>query len=135
MKDIAGRLLELIAKDLGVAAEVLLNLFDDLPQSLRMNYYPPCPQADQVLGLSPHSDGSGLTLLLQVNDVHGLEIKKGGKWVAVQALPCALIVNIGDILEVKLEINASNRNYKLYLHNLLIFNLKLHLFIFFCFCF
>ena len=67
---------------------------------MRMSYYPPCAQAKKVMGLSPHSDSCGLTLLLQVNDVQGLQIKKEGKWVLVNSIPDALVVNIGDAIEV-----------------------------------
>jgi isopenicillin N synthase-like dioxygenase len=42
----------------------------------------------------------GLTLLLQANDVQGLQIRKDGKWVAINALDGAFIVNVGDTLEV-----------------------------------
>jgi len=76
-------------------------LFDDeLGQRIRMNYYPPCPEPDKAIGLTPHSDATGLTILLQVNEVEGLQIKKDGKWVSVKPLPNALVVNVGDILEV-----------------------------------
>ena len=64
-----------------------------------MNYYPPCPQPEQVLGFKPLSDGSILTIL-QINEMDGLQIKKVGKQVAVKPLPNAFIVNIGDVLEV-----------------------------------
>jgi len=57
---------------LGVNQEALLGIFKGLPQSMRINYYPPCSQANKVLGLSPHTDGVGMTFLLQVNDVEGL---------------------------------------------------------------
>ncbi|RYR50456.1 hypothetical protein Ahy_A07g037064 [Arachis hypogaea] len=43
---------------------------------MRMNYYPPCPQPEQVIGLTPHSDGGGVTILLQVSEVEGPQIKK-----------------------------------------------------------
>ncbi|KAK7324483.1 hypothetical protein VNO77_28059 [Canavalia gladiata] len=65
-----------------------------------MNYYPPCPQPEKVIGLTPHSDGVGLTILLQVNEVEGLQIKKDGMWVPVKPLPNAFIVNIGDMLQI-----------------------------------
>ncbi|MCH1922911.1 hypothetical protein L9G15_26220, partial [Shewanella sp. A3A] len=51
----------------------------------------------------PHTDVVGLTLLLQVNDVQGLQIKRDGKWFSVDALSGAFIVNIGDTLEVMTE--------------------------------
>ncbi|KAK2368264.1 protein SRG1 [Trifolium repens] len=65
-----------------------------------MNYYPPCPQPEKVIGLTPHSDGSALTILLQLNDVQGLQVRKDGMWIPVKPLPNAFIINIGDILEI-----------------------------------
>ncbi|XP_024541844.1 gibberellin 3-beta-dioxygenase 3 [Selaginella moellendorffii] len=67
---------------------------------------PPCPEPDLVLGSSPHSDGVGITLLLQ-DEVEGLQIRKNGEWKPVNSMPDAFVVNIGDILEV-----MSNGIYK-----------------------
>ncbi|KEH17541.1 putative codeine 3-O-demethylase [Medicago truncatula] len=66
-----------------------------------MNYYPPCPQPDQVIGLNPHSDGSALTILLQLNEMDGLQIKKDGMWIPIRPLSDAFVVNVGDMLEVQ----------------------------------
>jgi isopenicillin N synthase-like dioxygenase len=72
-----------------------------MAKGMRVNYYPPSKQADRVLGLSPHSDACGLTLLLQMNhDVQGLQVKKDGKWFPVHTLHGAFVVNVGDVLEV-----------------------------------
>ncbi|KAJ1379734.1 Oxoglutarate/iron-dependent dioxygenase [Sesbania bispinosa] len=50
----------------------------DSVQAIRMNYYPPCSRPDLVLGLSPHSDGSALTVLQQAKGSPvGLQILKG----------------------------------------------------------
>ncbi|KAJ8639010.1 hypothetical protein MRB53_015704 [Persea americana] len=65
-----------------------------------MNYYPPCPQPESVIGLSPHSDAVGLTILLQINEMEGLQIRKEGLWIPVKPLPNAFIINIGDIVEI-----------------------------------
>ncbi|PVH32386.1 hypothetical protein PAHAL_9G387200 [Panicum hallii] len=78
----------------------MLQMFQGQPQGLRMNHYPPCRQANRVLGMSPHTDAAGLTLLLQVNDMPGLQIRRDGKWFAVDALDGALVLIVGDILEV-----------------------------------
>lgn len=75
-------------------------LFEEGWQSMRMNYYPPCPQPDLVAGLSSHSDAVALTILLQISDKQGLQIKKDGNWVPINPIPGAFIINIGDILEV-----------------------------------
>ncbi|XP_051196280.1 2-oxoglutarate-dependent dioxygenase 11 isoform X1 [Lolium perenne] len=107
LANVTEQLFRFMAEDLGVDHEALLGTFKGLPQSVRINYYPPCRQADKVLGLSPHTDGIGMTLLLHVNDVQGLQIRKGGEWFSVQALPGALVVNIGDVLEI-----ITNGKYK-----------------------
>jgi isopenicillin N synthase-like dioxygenase len=104
MNKVTTELLEAMSKDLGIESEVMFNLFKGQPQSMRMNHYPPCPQAEKVLGLSAHTDGTGLTLLLHVNDVQGLQIRKDGKWFSVNALSGAFVVNIGDILEVCINV-------------------------------
>ncbi|KAL6642695.1 hypothetical protein ACP70R_020876 [Stipagrostis hirtigluma subsp. patula] len=104
---VARCLLEFLAKDMGAEPESLLEVFQGEPQGLRMNYYPPCRQANKVLGMSPHTDGAGLTLLLQVNGVPGLQIRRDSKWFAVDALDGAFIVNVGDILEI-----LSNGKYR-----------------------
>jgi isopenicillin N synthase-like dioxygenase len=57
-------------------------------------YYPPCRQAGDVLGMSPHTDATGLTLLLRVKDVQGLQIRKDGRWLAVDPLPGACVVSM-----------------------------------------
>jgi isopenicillin N synthase-like dioxygenase len=77
-----------------------MELFEDGLQSMRMTFYPPCSQPELVVGLSPHSDLTGITILHQVNGVDGLQIKKGGVWIPVNFLPDAFVVNVGDIMEV-----------------------------------
>ncbi|CAL1376102.1 unnamed protein product [Linum trigynum] len=107
LEKLARCLLSFMARNLGIESEKLLTLFKEGLQGMRMNYYPPCEQANKVIGLAPHSDGSGLTLLTQVNEVQGLQIRKDGKWVPIDPIPGAFIVNIGDVLEI-----MSNGEYK-----------------------
>ncbi|XP_050377943.1 S-norcoclaurine synthase 1-like [Argentina anserina] len=99
-------LLKFISSNLGVNLE-MERMFDDGVQGARMNYYPPCPQANKVIGLTPHSDAVGLTLLLQVNEVQGLQIRIKGKWIPIKPVVGAFIVNVGDIIEI-----VSNGIYK-----------------------
>ena len=94
------RLLGLMAKAMKLDKREMEELFDDGKQAVRMTYYPPCPQSEMVMGIAPHSDATGITILLQVNEVDGLQIKKDGVWIPVNVLPDALVVNVGDILEV-----------------------------------
>jgi len=72
LANVSAQLFKFMANNPGVNQEALLGIFKGLPQSMRINYYRPCSQANKVLGLSPHTDGVGMTFLLQVNDVEGL---------------------------------------------------------------
>lgn len=77
-------------------------------QILRMGYYPKCSSMpEKVLGFSPHSDGSFLTILLEVNSVQGLQIRWHGAWIPVKPRRDALLVNVGDLLEI-----MTNGKYK-----------------------
>ncbi|GAB4836295.1 hypothetical protein Ancab_039525 [Ancistrocladus abbreviatus] len=100
LKKLALKLLDCMAKALKMDPNDMRVLFDEGKQEMRMSYYPSCPQPDQVMGLTAHSDATGLTILRQTNDVEGLQIKKDGKWVPVKPFSDAFIINIGDILEV-----------------------------------
>ncbi|KAF3676327.1 Protein SRG1 [Capsicum annuum] len=100
IKELTMKVLKLLGKTLGIEEEVVKSFFEEGKQSMRMNYYPPCPQPDKVMGISPHSDASALTILLQVNETEGLQIKKDGIWIPIVPLPSAFIVNIGDAFEI-----------------------------------
>jgi len=94
--DILGHL----GKALEIEEKEIRELFEDGIQMMRMNYYPPCPEPKKVIGITNHSDPEALTILLQINEPEGLQIRKDGMWVPVKPLPNAFIVNVGDILEV-----------------------------------
>ncbi|XP_031097047.1 S-norcoclaurine synthase 1-like [Ipomoea triloba] len=104
---VAMRLFKFFEINLGIEKGNLTSKFEDGIQGIRMNYYPPCMQAEKVIGLTPHSDATGLTLLVQVNEVKGLQIKKDAKWVPIKPIPGAIIINIGDIMEI-----MSNGEYR-----------------------
>ena len=85
---------------MGMDKGSLLKLHKELLQALRVNYYPPCHKPDKMLGISPHSDTSTITILMQDDDVTGLQIRHQEGWVPVEPVPNALVVNIGDVIEV-----------------------------------
>lgn len=105
---VAQEVLSLFAENLHLETDYFKNKFGSEPMNMmRMNFYPPCPTPDLVLGLSPHSDGGGITLLLQDDQTEGLHVRKNNEWVPVQPIPYALVVNIGDLVEV-----MTNGRYK-----------------------
>lgn len=100
VRKLAMAILAYMAKALKMDGEEMTECFSDGVQSMRMNYYPPCPEPDKTIGFTPHSDADALTILFQLNETEGLQIRKDGRWVPVKPLPNALVVNIGDIMEV-----------------------------------
>ncbi|XVE95437.1 hypothetical protein REPUB_Repub02eG0097100 [Reevesia pubescens] len=109
---ITGQLLELLSEGLGLDKKALATPLGDqeIELEMKINMYPPCPQPHLALGVEPHTDMSALTLLVP-NEVPGLQVWKDGNWVAVDYLPNALFVHVGDQIEV-----MSNGKYKSVLH-------------------
>lgn len=73
----------------------------------KVSHYPPCPRPDLIKGIRPHTDAGGFILLFQDDEVPGLQVLHNGRWINVQPLRHAIVVNIGDQLEV-----MSNGKYK-----------------------
>ncbi|GLT80177.1 hypothetical protein SLA2020_516300 [Shorea laevis] len=99
LQKLGMEVLGLIAKALKIEVKEM-EIFVDGMQSMRMTHYPPCPQPELVIGFTPHSDATGITILNQVNGVDGLQIKRDGIWYPISFLPDALVVNVGDTLEI-----------------------------------
>ncbi|KAG6769594.1 hypothetical protein POTOM_025244 [Populus tomentosa] len=100
---LCGKLMKVFSMNLGLEEDSLLNAFggeENVGAGLRVNYYPKCPQPDLTLGLSPHSDPGGMTLLLPDENVAGLQVCRKGSWLTVKPIPNAFIINIGDQLQV-----------------------------------
>lgn len=99
-RGLAAQLLALLSEALGLHAGYLQRDAGCLDgPSLACHYYPPCPEPWLTLGTTRHSDPSFLTVLLQ-DAVGGLQVLLGGRWVDVPSLPGALVVNIGDFLQL-----------------------------------
>jgi isopenicillin N synthase-like dioxygenase len=121
---LAFRLLGAVSLNLGMPRDWLARDFRPAHTSyLRLNYYPVCPAPARPdglalpvrghLGINQHTDAGALTLLLQ-DEQPGLEVYRDGQWYLVEPRTDALVVNIGDIVQV-----WSNDRYVAALHRVL----------------
>uniref|UniRef100_A0A0D3BPY0 Fe2OG dioxygenase domain-containing protein n=1 Tax=Brassica oleracea var. oleracea TaxID=109376 RepID=A0A0D3BPY0_BRAOL len=104
------QLLEAISESLGLEKNYLQEQNEEGSQVIAVNCYPSCPEPEVTLGMPPHSDFGSLTILLQSSE--GLQIMDSNKnWVCVPYIEGALIVQLGDQVEV-----MSNGIYKSVIH-------------------
>ncbi|KAM7468060.1 hypothetical protein LguiB_015622 [Lonicera macranthoides] len=96
VKRVGEELLRSLSLAMGMEKDTLNEQHKELVQGLGVNYYPTCLKPD-IMGLSPHSDTSTITILLQEDNINGLQIWHDGEWVPVKPIPNALVYNIGDI--------------------------------------
>ncbi|KAI3741714.1 hypothetical protein L1987_59388 [Smallanthus sonchifolius] len=106
VKVLRKQLMEVVFESLGLNANYLYDDIEEGSQVMTVNCYPSCPKPDLALGMPPHTDFGMITILNQTHQ--GLEIMDHDKkWHPVPFIQGALIVQLGDQLEV-----ISNGRYK-----------------------
>nr|AUH25680.1 ACO2 [Carthamus tinctorius] len=107
-------LMSILCEGLGVKSDKLKELSCLSARVSVSHYYPQRPQPDLTVGLTAHTDPGVLTVLVQ-NEVGGLlQVKCGEDWADVEAVPGAVVINIGDLLQM-----MSNEEYKSVMHRVL----------------
>ncbi|CAM6103863.1 unnamed protein product [Calypogeia fissa] len=120
VRALAVKLVGILSEELGLKTRALQDRLEGGPAAhptvtFRTNYYSPVNKApatdeeeedEDLCRLHAHSDPGGLTVLLQ-NGVAGFEVRKDGLWVGVEPIAEALVVNVGDQIEI-----LSNGRYK-----------------------
>ncbi|KAL5553236.1 hypothetical protein UlMin_040637 [Ulmus minor] len=106
-------LLRLLSEGLGLGADRLMGMKCLEGRVMVGHYYPFCPEPYRTVGLNSHADPGVLTVLLQ-DHIGGLQIKSGEVWADVKPVPGALVINIGDLLQI-----MSNDEYKSVEHRVL----------------
>ncbi|KAK9942740.1 hypothetical protein M0R45_008389 [Rubus argutus] len=106
-------LFELLSQALGLKFDHLTRLDCAKERLITSHYYPPCPEPERTIGTVEHTDGTFITILLQ-DHIGGLQVLVENKWIDVLPLRGALIVNIGDLLQI-----ISNDKFKSVIHRVL----------------
>ncbi|KAI4379532.1 hypothetical protein MLD38_005813 [Melastoma candidum] len=116
--NLAEKLSELMSENLGLDKDHIKKCFlgESGPSiGTKVAIYPQCPHPEPVRGLREHTDAGGIILLLQDDQVPGLEFLKDGKWVPIPpSKNNRIFVNTGDQVEI-----MSNGRYKSVLHRVM----------------
>ncbi|XP_061374541.1 1-aminocyclopropane-1-carboxylate oxidase homolog 3-like [Gastrolobium bilobum] len=96
---LGGFLFELLSEALGLKPDHLEGIDCAKGHSILIHYYPACPEPHLAVGTSRHSDPGFLTVLLQ-DHIGGLQVLRQNEWIDVPPIPGALVVNIGDMLQL-----------------------------------
>ncbi|KAI5399653.1 1-aminocyclopropane-1-carboxylate oxidase homolog 12 [Lathyrus oleraceus] len=92
-------LFELLSEALGLNPNYLNDMRCNEGLVAVCHYYPPCPQPELTLGTTKHTDNDFITVLLQ-DHIGGLQVLHENNWVDVSPIPDALVINIGDLLQL-----------------------------------
>ncbi|CAL0317328.1 unnamed protein product [Lupinus luteus] len=99
LRKLGLKILELLCEGIGLDQEYFCGELVENP-ALTAHHYPPCPNPSLTLGVVKHRDPSIITILLQDEKVHGLQVHKDGEWIEVEPIPNAFVVNIGLLLQI-----------------------------------
>lgn len=97
---VANTLLSALGESLDIAVSEFLQMFEQPLSNMTLLHYPP-QQTDTGFGIHPHKDTDALTILVP-DPVGGLMVKRRDSdgWIHAEPYGDALLVNIGDLLEL-----------------------------------
>lgn len=99
VEKLAILLLELLSEALGLNSNYLKDTGRAKGHALLCHYSPPCPERELTLATSKQADSCFLTVLLQ-DHIGGPQVLHEDRWIDRHPIPGALVVNIGDLLQV-----------------------------------
>lgn len=89
----------LVSQCLGFPANFLKELSGDRIEPFKILCYPRATSQKEEIGACEHQDSSCITVVGQ-DESGGYQVLKDGKWVGIKPTKGALVINIGDILQV-----------------------------------
>ena len=98
---VADTLLTMLAVILDIAPQWFLQQFEKPLTNMTLLHYPPQEPTSAGFGIHPHKDTDAFTILVP-DKVGGLMVRTRNQqeWIEVDAPDDALVVNIGDLLEL-----------------------------------
>ncbi|KAG5015924.1 hypothetical protein JHK85_022060 [Glycine max] len=99
VKAFASTLFELLSEALGLNRFHLEKIGCAEWFLLLCHYYPACPEPELTMGNRKHTDNDFITILLQ-DQIGGLQVLHDNQWVDVTSIHGALVINIGDLLQL-----------------------------------
>lgn len=125
---LAKTIFEAMAKKLKLDEEQSKSNLSESTGNIRVYRYPSCSIPDTAWGIDVHTDSSVLSILYEC-EVGGLEVLRDDEWFQVKPICNALIVNLGDMMQVLIALiqilytNYIRSFYSLYVHIFLQFSL------------
>jgi len=89
----------LVSQSLGLPPHFLTELNGDRIEPFKLLCYPRATSQHEEIGAWEHQDSSCITVVGQ-DESGGYQVLKNGKWVDIKPTKGALVINIGDILQV-----------------------------------
>ncbi|KAL2251106.1 1-aminocyclopropane-1-carboxylate oxidase 1 [Sesamum indicum] len=115
---LAEKLSKLMCENLGIEKNCIIEAFSGSKGpsvGTKVAMYPHCPRPELIRGLREHTDAGGIVLLLQDDQVPGLEFLKDGEWVKIPpSMNNRIFINTGDQIEI-----LSNGTYRSALHRVM----------------
>jgi isopenicillin N synthase-like dioxygenase len=101
LEQLSAALLRGFALALGLDSRYFEPIFAAPMSRLKLNHYPPqdAPERDNDIGVVPHADSGGFTILWQ-DENDGLEVQsKSGDWVGAPPIAGTFVINIGNVMQ------------------------------------
>ncbi|XVF66509.1 hypothetical protein PTKIN_Ptkin10aG0042000 [Pterospermum kingtungense] len=93
-------LFELLSEALGLDSNYLKDIGCAEGLYVMGHYYPVFPEPELTMGTGIQTDSGFLTVLLQDQTGGALQVLHDNQWIDVNPIPGALIINLGDLLQL-----------------------------------